>query len=264
LTASRAIVLLHGVGSSAAAWDPILPLLAGYRVLAVDLPGFGGAPPLPRGETASIPAHATAVATRLDAEGIESAHLVGNSSGGWVALELARQGKARSVVALSPAGMWRGWERTYVFASLRLGHRLARLAAPQAEQLARIKPLRLALWQYFAHPARLEARGAAEAIRAMGEARSFRDHTAWTSTHSPAGLDQIHCPVLIAWGTKDRLLFGRQADRFVYAIPGAELRRLPGVGHVPMVDDPGLVASTILGFVERSRLNAPPDSGSRS
>jgi pimeloyl-ACP methyl ester carboxylesterase len=70
--------------------------------------------------------------------------------------------------------------------------------------------------------------------------------------------------VLIAWGTKDRLLFGRQADRFVYAIPGAELRRLPGVGHVPMVDDPGLVASTILGFVERSRLNAPPDSGSRS
>jgi pimeloyl-ACP methyl ester carboxylesterase len=248
--ADNAIVLLHGVGSSAAAWNPILPALVEYPVLAIDLPGFGAAAPLPPGEPASIPAHAAAVARRLDAEGLRSAHLVGNSSGGWVALELARQGRARSVVALSPAGLWRGWERTYVFASLRLSHVLARLASPYAERLARIKLFRLAaLWQYFAHPATLHATEAADAIRAMAEARSFSDHTAWTFAHSPTGLGEISCPVLIGWGTKDRLLFGRQADRFVAAIPGAELRRLPGVGHVPMADDPDLVAATILGFI---------------
>jgi pimeloyl-ACP methyl ester carboxylesterase len=203
--ADEPLVLLHGVGSSAAAWDPVMSLLrASHHVLAMDLPGFGDAPPLPIGQRASIPAHADVVARRLDAEGIRSAHVVGNSSGGWLALELARRGRGRSVVALSPAGMWRGWEKSYVFASLNVAHSLARLAAPAADNLMRIKP-----------------------------------------------------PVLIAWGAKDRLLFGSQAERFVAAIPGAELRRLPGAGHVPMADDPELVASTILGFVERSRLTAP-------
>jgi pimeloyl-ACP methyl ester carboxylesterase len=256
--ADEPLVLLHGVGSSAAAWDPVMSLLrASHHVLAMDLPGFGDAPPLPIGQRASIPAHADVVARRLDAEGIRSAHVVGNSSGGWLALELARRGRGRSVVALSPAGMWRGWEKSYVFASLNVAHSLARLAAPAADNLMRIKPLRLALWQYFAHPTRLGARQAAEAIRAMGDTRSFHDLTAWTYTHAPVGLDEIDCPVLIAWGAKDRLLFGSQAERFVAAIPGAELRRPPGAGHVPMADDPELVASTILGFVERSRLTAP-------
>ena len=246
------IALLHGVGSSSAAWEPLLPFLNDHDVLAIDLPGFGAAPPLPSGQPASVPAHADFVERHLDEAGIETAHLVGNSSGGWTALELARRGRAASVVALSPAGMWRGWERQYVFASLRFGHLAARVVSPVADQLMWIKPLRLALWQYFARPTRLTSREAAAAIRAMGESGSFDDVTAWTSTHSPVGLGEISCPVLIAWGAKDRLLFHRQAGRFVTAIPGAEFRLLPGVGHVPMADDPALVTHTILEFLRRT------------
>ena len=53
-------------------------------------------------------------------------------------------------------------------------------------------------------------------------------------------------PVTIAWGEKDRLFPVRQAGRFAAAIPRARARVLPGVGHVPMSDDPDLVAATIL------------------
>ena len=252
------LVLVHGVGSSSAAWDPLIPYLDGQDLVAIDLPGFGGAPPLPPGQPASVPAHADFVERRLDEDGIKAAHLIGNSSGGWTALELARRGRASSVVALSPAGMWRGWERRYVFASLRLAHRLSRVASPVADKLMELKPLRMALWQYFAHPTKLSRAEAAAAIQTMGSSSSFDDFTAWTSTHSPAGLDEIDCPVLIAWGAKDRLLFRRQADRIVMEIPGADFRLLPGAGHVPMADDPGLVAEAIREFVGRVVPNVDP------
>jgi pimeloyl-ACP methyl ester carboxylesterase len=258
---SADLVLLHGVGSSSAAWDPVRPFLRTFAVVAIDLPGFGSAAALPRGIPASIPAHADTVERELDARGIETAHLVGNSSGGWLALELARRGRARSVVALSPAGMWRGWERRYVFASLRVSHALARLAAPYAETLMRVAALRLGLWQYFARPRQLTPEQAATALRVMGQSRSFDDLIAWTSRNRPAGLEEIDVPVLIAWGTKDRLLFGRQADRFVAAIPGAEHRRLPDVGHVPMADYPELVATTIRDFVSRAASQSPRPAG---
>jgi pimeloyl-ACP methyl ester carboxylesterase len=220
----------------------------GYEFIAVDLPGFGSAPPLPPG-AASIPTHAEVLERELDARAIDRAHLVGNSSGGWLALELARRGRALSVVALSPAGMWRGWEHWYVFASLRVAHTIAKLVAPHADRLMRIAPLRIALGQFFAHPLRLSPEEAATAVRAMADSQSFHDLIAWTSRNAPTGLDHIDAPVLIAWGAEDRLLFGRQAERFATVIPGATVVRLPGVGHVPMAEDPELVARTIREFI---------------
>ncbi len=53
-------------------------------------------------------------------------------------------------------------------------------------------------------------------------------------------------PVTVAWGTKDRLLVRRQGVRAKQIIPGARLVRLPGCGHVPMNDDPALVARILL------------------
>src|SRR5690606_37122291 len=53
-------------------------------------------------------------------------------------------------------------------------------------------------------------------------------------------------PVTVAWGAKDRLLLPRQGVRAKQTIPHARLVRLPGCGHVPMNDDPALVARVIL------------------
>ena len=74
------------VGSSAKAWEPLRPFLEDYELIAIDLPGFGSAPPLPPGVETSIPAHADVVERELDAYGIEAADLVDNSSGAWLAL----------------------------------------------------------------------------------------------------------------------------------------------------------------------------------
>ena len=71
-------------------------------MIAVDLPGFGESAPLRDPQAPIIPAQADAVEHTLDELGIDTTHIVGNSLGGWLAFELARRGRARSVVALSP------------------------------------------------------------------------------------------------------------------------------------------------------------------
>lgn len=88
--AGAPLVLLHGIGSSRRAWDPVIPALAErFDVIAVDLPGFGDSEPLPPGVEPRPTALAAAVAGLLDDLGITTPHVAGNSLGGWVALELA-------------------------------------------------------------------------------------------------------------------------------------------------------------------------------
>jgi len=65
---------------------------------------------------------------------------------------------------------------------------------------------------------------------------------------SLAGLSS---PVLVLWGTRDLLLPVVQAARAVAAIPGAQLRRLRGLGHMPTADDPDAVADAILAWTAR-------------
>ena len=88
--AGAPLVLLHGLGSSRRAWDPVVPALAErFDVLAVDLPGFGDSKPFPPQLEPHPAALAAAVDGLLEDLGIDAPHLVGNSLGGWVALELA-------------------------------------------------------------------------------------------------------------------------------------------------------------------------------
>src|SRR5450631_2924228 len=102
------IVLLHGATSSARIWQPLLPeLTAHHSVLVPTLAGHLGGPPLSMGRGSVVERIVEDMCAQLDEAGLGSAHLVGNSLGGWVALELARRGRARSVLAFSPAGAWK-------------------------------------------------------------------------------------------------------------------------------------------------------------
>jgi pimeloyl-ACP methyl ester carboxylesterase len=90
------LVLLHGQGFSRRCWDPIVDTLAAQRdVIAVDLPGHGDSPRQPKGTGSAPHDLAVAVAELLDELGLSTAHAAGNSSGGWVALELGRLQRAR-------------------------------------------------------------------------------------------------------------------------------------------------------------------------
>ena len=105
-------------------------------MLAVDLPGFGHSPPLPAGQPCTPEALADAVEAAMDAAGFETAHLAGNSLGGWIALTLARRGRARTVTAISPAGLAHARERELGKGVL-LGMRWLARNAPAPEGLLR-------------------------------------------------------------------------------------------------------------------------------
>jgi pimeloyl-ACP methyl ester carboxylesterase len=252
------LVLLHGIGLTHRSWTPVLPALErSHDVIALDLPGFGESPPLPQGRPSTVPSLVDAVEGVLEEAGLDDAHVAGNSLGGWVALELARRGRARSVVGLSPAGMWTRREIAYARWNLDLQRTGARVLAPYADSLARTAGGRtLLLGGAMSRPWRPQPEEAAGMIRAAAAARGWRETLDWTSTRRAEGLEEVGCPVLIAWGSRDTLLLPRQGPRFVRRIPHAEHRPLRGLGHVPMWDDPELVASTIVEFTHRAREGA--------
>ncbi len=103
---------IHGIGSTWQVWEPVLPTLeARHDVLSLSLPGFGESPALVGQPT--VPALVDSVEDAMDAAGIARAHLVGNSLGGWITAELAARGRARSVAAICPAGLWTPREMRY-------------------------------------------------------------------------------------------------------------------------------------------------------
>src|ERR1700691_3014451 len=101
------VVLLHGFTGAWHHWRPLLSgLAARYEVIAPTLAGHDGGPPFPADLPLTFASAADSVESHLDELGVGSAHFVGNSLGGALTLELAKRGRARSVVALAPAGGW--------------------------------------------------------------------------------------------------------------------------------------------------------------
>ena len=247
------LLLIHGIGSTWRAWKPVLDRLeASHEVLAVDVPGFGRSAPLPPGTRPTIAAMSDALERALDAVGWDRPHVAGNSMGGWLALELGRRGRASSVVAISPAGMWTEKERAYSRNSLRLQHLIATRIAPYADQITRTALGRtLVLGSVMSRPWRTDPEDAADALRLFAGAPGWESTLEAMTNDMPRELGSIDCPVRIVWGTRDTLLLPRQADRFVREIPDAELIRLSGLGHVPMGDDSEAVADSILEFTAR-------------
>lgn len=244
------VVLLHGIGHHWQAWEPVLGILAAsHDVTALDLPGFGASPRLPDGVSYELGSVVPLLGETLRELGLERPHIVGNSLGGLLALELGLHGYARSVTALSPAGFWTPAERRWAYALLS-GMRAGARGIPDGvlRRLARSAPGRAALTgTIYARPGRRSP----EAI--MAETRSMRGATAFAPTLKAGRSrdvlfekDLTGLPVTIGWGEKDRLLLPRQGRRAQRSIPGARHVSLPGCGHVPMNDDPALVARLVL------------------
>ncbi|MFD9790104.1 alpha/beta fold hydrolase [Streptomyces sp. NPDC059070] len=246
--AGEPLLLLHGIGHHLQAWDPVFEILATERdVIAVDLPGFGASPALPDGFAYDLATVVPVLHALCEALGIERPHVAGNSLGGLLALELGREKLVRSVTALSPAGFWTQGERRYAFATLsamRLGAKL--LPLPAIERLSRTAAGRTALTStIYARPGRRSPEAVVAETLALRDAPGF-DQTLAAGADVRFTDDVAALPVTVAWGAKDRLLLRRQGIRAKRIIPGARLVRLPGCGHVPMNDDPALVARVIL------------------
>ncbi|MEU6096783.1 alpha/beta fold hydrolase [Streptomyces sp. NPDC047079] len=242
------LLLLHGIGHHRQAWDPVVDILATERdVIAVDLPGFGASPALPDGLGYDLPSVVPALGALCEALEIDRPHVAGNSLGGLLALELGREKLVRSVTALAPAGFWTPAERRYAFTVLLAMRQAARnVPLPVVERLSRTAAGRTVLTStIYARPGRRSPEAVvAETLalaRAEGFAATLRQGATVRFTQDVPGL-----PVTVAWGTRDRILVPRQGVRAKRIIPAARLVRLPGCGHVPMNDDPALVARVIL------------------
>ncbi len=237
------MLLVHGLGHLKEAWDPVLPLLTGsHDVAAIDLPGFGGAPALDT--TPTDAALADWCERVMDEMGWDTAHVVGNSLGGLIALRLGARGRARSVTAISPGGQMVGWEQTWATLQLRAVRGLAPLIAKLPAMVDSRLGRRAALSTVFGRPEAVTPGYARKSLQGLVQSTSFED-TLDAAEWVVDDLDPIQAPVTIAWGTRDVLLLPQQGRRWAQALPGSRLVKLPGLGHTPMPDDPAMVADVI-------------------
>jgi pimeloyl-ACP methyl ester carboxylesterase len=249
-------VCLHGFTDTWRSWELVLPLLERHHdALALTLLGHAGGPPL-EGEISDA-LLADAIERAMDDAGLETAHIVGNSLGGYLSLQLAARGRAESVVALAPAGGWAKGDESFndtldFFTTMQ---ELLREAAPHADAIVASAEGRRRATQFittnFEHiPAELLAhlmRGAASCEAALPLIEHAMDE-GWS-----LDAEKITCPVRIVWGTADKILsWPSAAARFRNDwLPHADWVELEGVGHCPQLDVPVETAQLILGFTSR-------------
>jgi len=246
------LVLLHGFTNCWYAWKPIIPALeARHEVFAPTLPGHLGGPSFD-GAPVSVGAVVDILEGLLDEQGIERAHFVGNSLGGWLSLELALRGRALSVVGLCPAGGWETKSReervTY-----RYFWRTSRIALPLSKPFFKLlvehQHLRaITMRDMVSRPRQMDAALALSMLEAASGCAVSAEMLAASKQGEFFGeLGPIECPVTIATASMDRLFKGpRYFTKLRRLLPDARWVELEGLGHLPMSDDPDWVSRVIL------------------
>jgi pimeloyl-ACP methyl ester carboxylesterase len=257
--AGEPVVLLHGFTVAWRIWHPLLAdLVARYEVIAPTLPGHDGGPGYAEDRPITFEHSTDAAEELLDGLGVGTAHFVGNSMGGGIALELAKRGRARSVVALAPAGGWSQGDGE--------GPRIGRFFAKQIKMIERSRAWserimrrpgtrRLAFREIMRHGELVAPPDAADisqaVLRCSISERAIRALSADDAGLTIGELDRITCPVLLATSQFDRVLPGnRHAARYRREIPGVKTITLFDCGHVPVWDDTKLVTRLIVEQVD--------------
>jgi pimeloyl-ACP methyl ester carboxylesterase len=244
------LLLLHGASITWRTWKPVLRYLEPrHDVIAPTMLGHSGGTPLNAGTPLSIQGLVDDVTAGLDRLGLDRVHVAGNSLGGWVGLELARQGRALSFVGFSPGGAWRSPTRyRAISVAMDTGVRMMSSLGDRSDWLATSpRGRRLAGRLACVDPARLdpdEFRADLRALRATPALRGLMQ-TIGATPFRP--LPDPGCPIRIVWARRDRVVpFRSFGQPLMERLPTAELVFLDGVGHVPMLDRPKEVAALIL------------------
>jgi 4,5:9,10-diseco-3-hydroxy-5,9,17-trioxoandrosta-1(10),2-diene-4-oate hydrolase len=249
-----AILLLHGLGHSTHGWRKVMQPLAegGYRVMAVDLPGFGYSDK-PGGYT--LDGYVDFVRNWLDLHVIDRAAVIGNSMGGAIAAAVAGLAAERvsALVLADPGGF--GREVTWAL-------RFAGLRVVRAALNRRLTPwkVRHALRWVDADSSLIED-AEVDRIMELDELPGARE-ALFEIAHNVIGLrglrpglglgdipTEIDAPTLILWGRRDRVIPVSHAERAHQAIPHSEVVLFDGCGHCPQLEVPDAFSDTVLRFL---------------
>ena len=258
LGSGEPVLLLHPFLMSQTVWEVVAQQLAEtgrYEVFAPTMAGHNGGPAAGTWFLSSS-ALADHVERQMDELGWDTAHIVGNSLGGWVAFELERRGRARSVTGIAPAGGWTRWspvkfEVIGKFVSAMPILALARLLGQRAMQLP-----------YSRRLATLPLSGSPDGVDERQLSTIIDD-----AAHCPAyfqlllkvlllpgllELAQTAVPAHLVVCQKDRVVPPKRFSRhFTDFLPAnTQVTRLDGVGHVPMFEAPGRVTEVITDFLD--------------
>jgi pimeloyl-ACP methyl ester carboxylesterase len=206
-------------------------------VIAVDMPGFGDSPTLPRDLPATPANIAAAVGATLQSLDIDHAHVAGISLGGWAALEFGKTDAALSVTTLCAAGFW----RRVLGPRPEVARTTARRLLPVLRPLMQSGSARRAmLTGIMAHPENVPAADAYALVRAYAKAEGFTPANQQMRSALFTGFERIAVPVTMAWADHDRSVYPPES------VPAeVNVRQLHDCGHVPTWDSPEQVAEII-------------------
>jgi len=242
------IVLVHGMGSAATAWKPLTPLLLNtYNVITVDLPGHGKTP-LNKSQQMDPHSLSTLIVKEVARQfEVTEFDLVGNSWGGWIALEMAagHPDVVKSVTALAPAGFWLATfvQRYPGTSTLRY---LAKNTAPFAPAFLKYEWSRKLgfesvspRWREFSKELCLDA--------TLAMANSPGYFPAWDGMLKKRFDSKIDpsIPVTIIFGDSDNTLPETTCQERTMAPAHAQWKIIEQCGHAPMWDNPQEVAKEI-------------------
>ncbi|GAA1713057.1 alpha/beta fold hydrolase [Streptomyces yatensis] len=249
------LLLIHGSGASGGFWGPVVPALARHHhVIRVDLPGCGQSPPA---ASYDVPAQAGQVAALLDGHGHRSVAVAGHSSGGYVATALAehRPDLVRSIALISSGPSLDALLPQPLLFRVLLAPPLGPLLWPRRSDAT----IRRGISATCARPVEVADDVVADIRRiAYPTLRSvLRRNSAYLAERSlPERLAALDVPVLVVFGAADPRWEPSSAHQYD-AVPGARIELLPGVGHVPMYEEPEATGTLLLGFAATG-VDAPP------
>jgi pimeloyl-ACP methyl ester carboxylesterase len=243
------LVFIHGLIGRWTHWVEQLTAFApSHRVIAVDLPGFGYSP-LPAEGGISVPIYARTLERLMEALEIDSAAFVGQSMGGFTAVELAINFPERveRLVLVSPAGLstYNNPRDVRVLAQVRRFERLAlagqALVAANGELLAR-RP-RLRRWEpatslVTRYPDRLPAPFVFEFTQGLAPPGFIEGLAANQDYDYRHRLGEVACPTLIVWGERDKVVTSKDAAEYERLIPNARKVIFADTGHMTMIERP--------------------------
>ncbi len=261
LGSGEPVLLLHPFLLSQAVWQTVAQQLADtgrYEVFAPTMAAHNGGPPAGIWFLSSA-VLADHVERQMDELGWDTAHIVGNSLGGWVAFELERRGRARSVTGIAPAGGWTRWSpaKFEVIAKFVLGIPLLALAWLFGPRVLRLPfSRRLATYAISASP---DGVSDAELLGCIDDVAHCPAYVQLLVKAALLGglreLAQNAVPAHLVVCGKDRIIPAPRFSRhFTNHLPDDhKLTVLDGVGHVPMFEAPGRVTAVILEFLDQCR-----------